>query len=80
MRCSTGKIKYSSSSLAEAALIESHIKRNFPPEQGPQNIYLCEYCGNWHLTSRSVDRNQRLQELIDSGELKRKQQARRWEY
>ncbi|MAO64930.1 MAG: hypothetical protein CL666_08005 [Balneola sp.] len=79
MSCSTGKKEYPTRILAENALIEIHIDRNFPPDQGPQNVYKCEFCGNWHLTSKSPSRNERLQKMIDSGEMKLKQQARRWE-
>ena len=79
MICSTGKNQYATRSLAENALIEIHINRNFPPDQGPQNVYNCEICGDWHLTSKSQMRNDRLQKMIDSGEMRLKQQARQWE-
>ncbi|MAL16528.1 MAG: hypothetical protein CL670_09865 [Balneola sp.] len=79
MSCSTGKNQYPTKLAAEAALIESHVDRNFPPDQGPQNVYRCEYCGDWHLTSKSPSRNKRLQKMINSGELRLKQQARKWE-
>lgn len=79
MPCSTGKIQYPTKVLAETALIEVHIERNFPPEMGPQNVYECEFCGDWHLTSKSTKRNDRLQEMINSGELSLKQRARKWE-
>jgi hypothetical protein len=79
MKCPTGKNQYSTELLAETALIDLHIHRNFPPDQGPQNIYRCEFCGEWHFTSKSAERNVRLQEMIDSGEMRRLQQARRWE-
>lgn len=79
MTCPTGKNRYSTQFLAEAALIEIHIHRNFLPDQGPQNVYQCEYCGDWHLTSKSPARSKRLQEMIDSGKMRRQQQARQWE-
>lgn len=79
MKCRSGKNSYSTKSLAETALIDIHIYRNFPPDQGPQNVYKCDYCGEWHFTSKSQKRNRRLQEMIDSGELKRMQRARQWE-
>ncbi len=79
MKCPTGKNQYSTEFLAEASLIDIHIYRNFQPDQGPQNIYQCEICGDWHLTSKSLKRHDRLQEMIDSGEMRRLQQARRWE-
>ncbi|MCC5912764.1 MAG: hypothetical protein JJU46_00185 [Balneolaceae bacterium] len=79
MRCTTGKNQYATKSLAEASLIDIHIHRNFRPDQGPQNVYQCEICGEWHLTSSSLRRNEHLQEMIDSGEMRRLQQARQWE-
>jgi len=50
--CPTGKRSYSSSSLAEEALIQSHIIGNHREGNGPKNYYKCDYCGNWHLTSK----------------------------
>ena len=79
MNCPSGKNQYSTKFLAEAYLIDIHIYRNFQPYQGPQNIYQCEICGEWHLTSKSPKRNDRLQEMIDSGEMLRQQRARQWE-
>lgn len=78
MNCSSGKLSYSTRALAEDALIDLHIRRNFPEDQGPQNVYECDICGNWHLTSRAPSRNQRLQEMMDSGQLRLKQQAYKW--
>ncbi len=79
MSCPSHKYEYMSKELAETALIDQHIYKNFLPHEGPQNVYECELCGGWHLTSKSVSRNEQLQEMIDSGELKRKQTANRWE-
>lgn len=79
MSCPSKKEIYDTRFLAETALIDLHVRRNFPPDQGPQNVYQCEFCGMWHLTSKSLIRNDRLQKMIDSGELRRKQQARQWE-
>jgi len=79
MKCHTGKNQYSTKSLAEISLIEIHIHRNFRPGQGPQNVYECEFCGEWHLTSKSPKRNERLQQMIDTGEMRCQQRARQWE-
>ncbi len=79
MNCPSGKNQYSTKFLAETSLIDIHIYRNFPPDQGPQNVYQCDICGAWHLTSNSPKRNERLQEMIDSGEMRRQQRARQWE-
>ena len=79
MSCSTHKYEYISKDLAEDALIDQHIYKGFDPHQGPQDVYECDLCGAWHMTSKSASRNERLQEEMDSGELKRKQDASRWE-
>lgn len=68
-----------SEDLAETALIDQHIYKGFLPHEGPQNVYECQVCGYWHLTSKSTERNEMLQEMIDSGEMKRKQIASKWE-
>mgnify|MGYP000412746745 CR=1 FL=1 len=68
-----------SEDLAETALIDQHIYKGFLPHQGPQNVYECQICGYYHLTSKSPSRNERLQEMIDSGEMKKLQEAQRWE-
>ena len=79
MKCSTGKYQYMSKELAETALIDQHIYKCFLPHEGPQDVYECDICGYYHLTSKSSSRNERLQEMIDSGEMKKKQEAQRWE-
>ena len=60
-------------------MIDFHIYRNFQPDQGPQNVYECDICGEWHLTSKSPQRSERLQQMIDSGEMRRQQQERHWQ-
>ncbi|WP_132644093.1 hypothetical protein [Roseivirga ehrenbergii] len=79
MRCSSGKIQYDSQQLAEDALIDQHIYKGFAEHQGPQNVYECRDCGYWHMTSKNAERLPRLQEMIDSGEMRKKQQASQWE-
>ena len=79
MACPTNKYQYMSQDLAETAMIDQHIYKGFLPHEGPQNVYECDICGYWHLTSKAISRNERLQETIDSGEMKRKQEAQRWE-
>jgi hypothetical protein len=79
MACSTHKYEYISKDLAEDALLDQHIYKGFEVHQGPQNVYECDICGAWHMTSKSDLRNERLQGEMDSGELKRKQRASNWE-
>jgi len=68
-----------SQDLAETALIDQHIYKGFLPHEGPQNVYECQICGYWHLTSKASAQNPRLKEMIDSGEMKRRQEASKWE-
>ncbi|WP_305983252.1 hypothetical protein [Roseivirga thermotolerans] len=79
MSCSSGKYQYMSQDLAETALIDQHIYKGFLPHEGPQNVYECQVCGYWHLTSKATEQNPRLAEMIASGEMKRKQEASKWE-
>ncbi len=79
MSCPSGKYQYLSQDLAETALIDQHIYKGFAPHEGPQNVYECQTCGHWHLTSKASERSARLQKMIDSGELKKKQEASKWE-
>ncbi|MCP4457263.1 MAG: hypothetical protein GY816_04435 [Cytophagales bacterium] len=52
MRCSSGKTSFESKELAEEALIQNHIRSNHRKGSGPQNVYECQDCGEWHFTSR----------------------------
>ena len=79
MACPTHKHQYISQDLAETALIDQHVYKGFLPHEGSQGVYQCEICGYWHLTSKSTTCNARLQEEMDSGALKRKQRAGKWE-
>ena len=68
-----------SESLAETALIDQHIYKGFQIHEGPQNVYQCDHCGEWHFTSKALSRNERLEEMHESGEMRRLQSAQRWE-
>ena len=74
MSCPTGKYQYLSEGLAEDALIDQHVRKRFAPGQGPVNVYECDICGHWHLTSKG-ELNARLKSEIDSGALVKKQQG-----
>lgn len=79
MSCPSHKYEYMTKEMAETALIDQHIYKGFLPHEGPQNVYECHMCGAWHLTSKASGRSEALQEMIDSGEMRRKQNANRWE-
>ncbi len=53
MKCPTGKTSFESQELAEEALIQNHIRNNHRSGAGPQNVYECRDCGDWHFTSQS---------------------------
>lgn len=50
--CPTKKIAYSSENSAISALLEARQKSNYDINSGPQNIYKCATCEQYHLTSR----------------------------
>ncbi|MFN3839307.1 MAG: hypothetical protein ACK4RF_01250 [Cyclobacteriaceae bacterium] len=77
-KCSSGKRSYTSAALAEEALIEAHIHFAFERGNGPVSYYLCEECGQFHLTSQGP-MNERLGLLIKNGELRRLKEAYTWE-
>ena len=76
--CASKKIEYLSKELAEDALIDQHVRKNFNAGDGPLNVYLCDHCHHWHLTS-SGNLNGRLKQELESGKLKLKQRAFRLE-
>jgi len=77
-KCVTGKRLYHSQQLAEEALIEAHIHFDYQAGGGPVAVYLCEDCGEYHLTSRGP-MNARLSELLSNGTIKKQKEASRWQ-
>lgn len=73
MSCSTGKNGYYSETEVQEALIRSHI--GF--KSAASNYYLCEECGEYHLTSQGglhpLLNDPKVQERI-----KREQQEQEW--
>ena len=78
MKCPTGKKIYPTEDLAVEALIGAWTAYNYPPGQGPQAVYRCEDCGNYHLTSRGP-MNPKLSELLSIGSIRRQKEADQWE-
>ena len=78
MKCRSGKTSFSSKELGEEALIQNHIRNNHREGAGPQNVYECVDCGEWHFTSRHP-----ISDLfLDSAVLKRmarERQSLEWE-
>lgn len=54
MSCPSHKRAYLSREQAEEALIQHHIHFHHRESEGPVNVYQCEYCGNWHFTSKGT--------------------------
>lgn len=76
MRCASGKRSFDTSTLAEEALIENHIRFNHPTGVGPINFYICQDCGLYHFTSKG-EINAILEERSDY--IRKQQLARNWE-
>ena len=74
MGCVTGKNGYYSEDEANEALIRSHISFSKPAV----NYYLCNDCGEYHLTSQGV-----INPLLDNPEIKdrirKEKQSQDWE-
>lgn len=75
--CTTGKRRFATEELAVQALIEAHSVYHYQPGQGPQSVYVCDECGDYHFTSRGP-MNAQLKEAIESGRMRRAQQANQW--
>ncbi len=74
MSCSTKKNEYDTIEAAEVALIDTRIRFL---GNAAVNVYQCEICGLWHLTSKGVV-NVKLQEMIDSGALEEEIKKFEW--
>ena len=76
--CVTGKNMYLTQEAAEEALIQSWIRNDFAPGQGPISVYKCGDCSQFHLTSTG-QMNTTLATYIREGKLKRQKEADYWE-
>jgi hypothetical protein len=76
-KCPTGKIVYGSESLAEEALIELWTKNEYPQNRGPMNVYRCDDCGLWHMTSQG-QMNSKLAQYLSSNKGRINKEASNW--
>lgn len=76
--CVSGKKIYPTQQVAEEALIGAHTQFDYSKGNGPVSVYLCEDCGNYHLTSRG-SMNERLAQLLKDGKIDRQKEAYQWE-
>ena len=72
------KRSYSTEELAVEALIGAHTHYHYKKGSGPVNVYKCEDCGQYHLTSREP-MNEKLAAMINSGNIDRQKEADHWE-
>jgi hypothetical protein len=75
--CETNKKMYPTEVVAEDALIEAWTAYDYRNATGPVNVYRCDICGAYHLTSKG-EMNKRLAEFIRSGTLKKNVEANLW--
>ena len=71
------KKKYPTQEIAEDALIEARTAYDYPNGGGPVGVYLCDECGQYHLTSQGAI-NPKLAEYIQAGKLKLNKEANLW--
>ncbi|MEQ9425935.1 MAG: hypothetical protein RJQ09_16035 [Cyclobacteriaceae bacterium] len=77
-RCLSGKRTFVTENLAREALIEAAIKFKNELNKGPVNYYLCNQCGDYHLTSQGEEHELFSdQELLDR--MKTEKESRHWE-
>lgn len=76
--CPSNKKGFASNTLAEEALLEAHHRNYYKDHNGPVNIYECDDCGQFHLTSKG-ELNTRLKEMLASGRLNKIREANFWE-
>ncbi len=73
MKCVTGKNGYYNEDEVQEALIRSHIR--FP--RAAVNYYLCQDCGEYHLTSQG-ERHPILDDPQTRQRIQREQQEQDW--
>jgi hypothetical protein len=76
--CVSGKKAYSTQAIAEEVLIEAHTRYDYGRTTGPIAVYLCDDCGQYHLTSQG-QMNERLEQYLKEGKIKRSKEANQWE-
>lgn len=79
IRCTSNKKPYPTKEVAEDALIQAHTNFEYKSGSGPIAVYVCDDCGNYHLTSQGA-MNEKLERLMKAGEIKRQKEANQWLY
>ena len=68
---------YETAQLAEDVLIELWTKNDYRQHQGPVNIYRCDDCGYFHLTSLG-EMNANLARYLSSDKVRINKAASKW--
>lgn len=76
-RCISHKKMYPSQQVAEDVLIEARTRYDYAPGHGPVAVYLCEDCGQYHLTSQGP-MNEKLAQYLREGKIDLQKEADRW--
>gem|GEM_PF-204914 len=76
-KCVSGKRLYPTEMVAEDVLIELWNKNDYPRDHAPVNVYRCDDCGYYHLTSRGP-MNQRLAQYLSTNKARIEKEATKW--
>lgn len=75
--CPSSKRAYLTQQMAEDVLIDLWNNNDYATGQGPVNIYQCEDCGMFHLTSKG-ETNEKLKKHLAEGNHRLHRTASRW--
>jgi molybdenum cofactor biosynthesis enzyme MoaA len=73
--CSTGKKGFSTQPMAVEALLHTHVHY---VASKTVNVYQCELCNQWHLTSKG-ELHPELKQAVDDGTLQERIKKLEWE-
>jgi hypothetical protein len=77
MKCASGKRVFLSREDARMALIDAHTRYEYGQGKAPVNVYECDECGHFHLTSKGeMDTN--LAAHLAEGKISREKTANLW--
>jgi hypothetical protein len=77
IKCVSGKKAYLTREHAEEALVGAHTRFDYAQGRGPVNVYTCEDCGYFHLTSKGPV-NEVLAKRQKEGKIDREKEADAW--
>ncbi|HMV09565.1 MAG TPA: hypothetical protein PK325_17475 [Cyclobacteriaceae bacterium] len=77
IKCVSGKKIYLTQEQAEEALVGAHTRFDYAKGHGPINVYQCEDCSYYHLTSKGTV-NDVLAKRQKEGKIDRDKEADAW--